>query len=881
MAAFASHRSDPHFTVDDKHIYQHVDTSEGARALRNAPGGVETNRDSAVQIELVGFAHLPKNPKALENLARLCRWIEAVHGIPRVWPSGFPLPAKNGKDPGGHNRDPKTWDTQSGHYGHSHVPENTHWDPGYSGAEVDFIMTAEYSPDGRLISHAAPPQPKTRAGAARGQPVSTMPEHATDAEAPPMHRPGGRRATDATANGRAAAPRRIYNVRADALDFRDRMYVPSLIEVPTERTLADYLLLDVPLLDQGSEGSCTGFALATVANYLLRKRTHVPDLGRVSARMLYDLARRYDEWPGEDYSGSSARGAMKGWNKHGVCAESDYPSATGKGERAPRMDARRTDLAKRRPLGAYFRVNHKDLIAMHAAISEVGILFATATVHDGWNQVKDDGIIPQGEQVLGGHAFAIVAYDEHGFWVQNSWAGWGKGQMGRISYDDWLANGTDVWVARLGAPVTLNRPISFATAHATTSGQSSAYTYADLRPHIISVENEGRLKAGGDYGSTAEEVAAIFEEDIPRLLAQRERKRLLLYAHGGLVGEEAAVQRVSEYRPALLEAGIYPLAFAWHSDYWTSLTNMLQDAVRRRRPEGFLDKAKDFMLDRLDDMIEPLARTLTGKASWTEMKENALLASAPGGAARLIVQHIVDLQQTKGMADLEIHLVGHSAGAIFLAPMVQLLCAEGGIGSGPMRGASGHGLKIASCTLWAPACTTELFKETYFPAIQSKAIRRFTQFSLNDQTEQDDNCANIYNKSLLYLVSHAFEDEARIPGLHDGAPILGMARAVAADPALQAMFAVANAELVLAPNNDPDGSTTASKARHHGDFDDDEATVRSTFARILSAVAGKAGSQHMAETPIVFNPSAQHLAAARVAIDMQTMKSHNPLDRRP
>ena len=36
------------------------------------------------------------------------------------------------------------------------------------------------------------------------------------------------------------------------------------------------------------------------------------------------MARRYDEWPGEDYTGSSARGAMKGWHKHGVCAEAEW-----------------------------------------------------------------------------------------------------------------------------------------------------------------------------------------------------------------------------------------------------------------------------------------------------------------------------------------------------------------------------------------------------------------------------------------------------------------------------------------------------------------------------------------------------------------------------
>jgi hypothetical protein len=659
-------------------------------------------------------------------------------------------------------------------------------------------------------------------------------------------------------------------VRADTLDFRDRMYVPALIEVPTGIPLADYLKVGVPLLDQGSEGACTGYALATVANYLLLKRTHLPDHQPVSPRMLYDLARRYDEWPGEDYSGSSARGAMKGWNKHGVCSEMEYPSAAGVKGSPPRLDAQRTETAKRRPLGAYFRVNHKDLIAMHAAIAEVGVLFATATVHEGWNRAGRDGVIPYSDEVLGGHAFAIVAYDEYGFWVQNSWKNWGKKQMGRISYDDWLENGTDVWVARLGAPVMLTRPISIATAHATTSGQSAAYTYADLRPHIVSVENEGRLKAGGDYGSTLKEVDAIFEEDIPRLLGQFDKKHLLLYAHGGLVDEEAAVQRISEYRSALLSAGIYPLAFVWHSDYWTTVTNMLQDAVRRRRPEGFLDKAKDFMLDRLDDAVEPLARRLSGKASWGEMKENALLASAPGGAANLIVEHVARLKAA--YPELEIHLVGHSAGAIFLAPVVQLLTSSGLIASGPMKGADGAGLKVATCTLWAPACTTSLFKETYFPAILSSGIANYTQYSLTDQAERDDNCANIYRKSLLYLVSHAFENQERIPGQHNGTPILGLAKAVNADPAIRDMFGHGKAQLVLAPNNEPDESISASRARHHGDFDDDLPTVKSTFKRILGAHAGDVVDQRTADTSVVFAHSAHSLMARRVAIDVQTAR---------
>ncbi len=652
------------------------------------------------------------------------------------------------------------------------------------------------------------------------------------------------------------------NARPDTLDFRDLMYTPTLIEVPTHIPLGDYLDYKVPVLDQGREGACTGFGLATVANYLLLRRRVIPDNVPVSARMFYDLARRYDEWPGEDYSGSSARGAMKGWQKHGVCSEAAYPYQAKKGSVRPGLTDERVADASHRPLGAYFRVNHKDLIAMHAAIAEVGALYATATVHEGWGGVAADGIIPQSPAITGGHAFAIVAYDDEGFWLQNSWGPtWGRAGFGRISYDDWLANGTDVWVARLGAPLSLRHSQSTATAHSATAGQSAAYSFADLRPHIVSVGNNGELKPGGDYGSRPEELAQIFEEDIPRVTQGWDRTRVLLYAHGGLVSERAAVQRLAEYRPALLASGVYPLAFIWRTDYWTTITNVLQDAVSRRRPEGVLDAAKDFMLDRLDDALEPLARVFTGKAAWDEMKQNALKAGSAGGAAVLVADHLKALAAR--LRNLEIHLVGHSAGAILHAPVVGLLAERG--------------LKIETCTLWAPACTVALFREAYVPALQKKLIGKLAVYALKDKSEQDDNCARIYNKSLLYLVSNAFEDKERIPLARDGVPILGMEKWFDGD--LRKTFDRFGADLVLAPNTEPGESLDASEARHHGDFDDDQKTVVSTFRRIVAGAAAGAPKPTMpvgAATPgtaparPMFGHTDASIRDRRRQIDVQT-----------
>ncbi|MDY6945023.1 MAG: N-acetylmuramoyl-L-alanine amidase [Pseudomonadota bacterium] len=229
--AFRKNRSDPHFTVDATTIFQHVDTAMGARALRNDAGGVQTNRDGAIQIELVAFAHLPKDTRALINVARLCRWLEATHQIQRDWPSGFPRPAKNGKDPGSHNRDATTWDTKSGHYGHCHVPENTHWDPGYTLDEVNFLMSASFDDSGRVVSERRAAlagvrrAPKAAIAKALKTAKSTMPDHSLvpvgvsaylrDLNlSPPVMRATGRAAT----LKRAATPKKRRAATTQAKD---------------------------------------------------------------------------------------------------------------------------------------------------------------------------------------------------------------------------------------------------------------------------------------------------------------------------------------------------------------------------------------------------------------------------------------------------------------------------------------------------------------------------------------------------------------------------------------------------------------------------------------------------------------------------------------
>lgn len=54
--------------------------------------------------------------------------------------------------------------------------------------------------------------------------------------------------------------------------------------------------------DQGSEGACVGFSVSRMATWLNRKRYDAP--------WLYHKAQKVDEWPGEDYDGTSVRAGL-------------------------------------------------------------------------------------------------------------------------------------------------------------------------------------------------------------------------------------------------------------------------------------------------------------------------------------------------------------------------------------------------------------------------------------------------------------------------------------------------------------------------------------------------------------------------------------------
>lgn len=140
--------SAPHFTVrrgraTKSNIRQHIDTAYSAKALVNRRGGVQTNNAGAIQIEFIGscdrsyarkhglFFTEDADDDDLEALAAVLAWIHEEHGVPLVIDGNLDWPTTNAAYATAPQRlSYAQWNEYRGMLGHTHVPENDHWDPG-------------------------------------------------------------------------------------------------------------------------------------------------------------------------------------------------------------------------------------------------------------------------------------------------------------------------------------------------------------------------------------------------------------------------------------------------------------------------------------------------------------------------------------------------------------------------------------------------------------------------------------------------------------------------------------------------------------------------------------------------------------------------------
>ncbi len=583
----------------------------------------------------------------------------------------------------------------------------------------------------------------------------------------------------------------------DIPDYRDRWYEPTL--APLRSALARPT--DLLILDQGEEGACTGFGLAAVIHRLHQLQGRAT---QVSARMLYEMARRHDEWRGERYEGSSCRGAIKGWYHMGVCTEDSWPSH-GKDHH---LSLARAKEAREHTLGAYYRVR-KNIVDMHAALNEVGAVFVSATVHEGWEpqRVKRaQGRIAPGKNAEGGHAFAVVGYDSEGFFVQNSWGPkWGDGGLALWPYEDWIENVTDAWVVQLALSTPQlysRRKLSPSLAETHAGLGRSAPRRDEIAGHFVHID-DGRFHDTGKYWSTIDDV-----RETAQLVAQSDKyDHIVFYGHGGLNSPDASARRIAAMRDTFKENRVYP----YHFMYDTGLMEELRDIVLGKR--GDAEARVGGLADWTDRFIE-LATRRAGRALWREMKADARDAfSRATSAGTAALGAFLSAFAAPGAKPKQVHLVGHSTGAILHAHLLAALAR------------AKAKLRVRSVSFLAPALHEELFATTVVPHLGGDGgfgVDRLDIYNLSERAERDDHVGQIYRKSLLYLVSRAFEETVDPP-----APILGLAEC--------STRWEAHPSGCLHVHYASQSKSAKSNARGHGDFDNDPATMNAVLRAVLGA----------------------------------------------
>ncbi|MFE5093225.1 peptidoglycan-binding protein [Streptomyces sp. NPDC056638] len=151
--------AEPHILYDPTtdRLGQYGPLNQSARALKN-DGATRTNRTGKVciQIEVLARANTPFTGywKPGPNFLALMRAIRSW-GVPDTWPAG--ALAKVYADNSA-SRSRTTWAGKGGHYGHSNVPGNDHWDPG----NIDRTAIFKAAPVDAPTTPTKPADPSTK-----------------------------------------------------------------------------------------------------------------------------------------------------------------------------------------------------------------------------------------------------------------------------------------------------------------------------------------------------------------------------------------------------------------------------------------------------------------------------------------------------------------------------------------------------------------------------------------------------------------------------------------------------------------------------------------------------------------------------------------------
>ena len=295
--------------------------------------------------------------------------------------------------------------------------------------------------------------------------------------------------------------KRQFDARPDRVDFRDQLLSrpadlagagyphPSVVEsvsgeIRRRRHDSRPRARRAPAPASASPPAVNVSALGSAGSATMREARGRPGSARACST---SWPRLYDEWLGEDYDGSSCRGAMKGWHHHGVCDEAlavwkRFDRAYGGRHRTPHCA----------PLGA--RLSHQQALDRRHAGGDPGGGRDLRLGHRCTRAGGQDLGRAAGDRRDGSRGPAATPSPSSATTPTASSCrtrggrSWGFRGFAVLTYADWVKNGMDAWVAVMGAPVvTRGTAIAVNRDAAATAADNDAWDdgAAGRRPAVL------------------------------------------------------------------------------------------------------------------------------------------------------------------------------------------------------------------------------------------------------------------------------------------------------------------------------------------------------------------------------------------------------------
>lgn len=191
--------------------------------------------------------------------------------------------------------------------------------------------------------------------------------------------------------------------------------------------------------NQGNQNSCVGWATAYALKSYQEKveeRRNLAPNGKVDPKAVFSPAFIYNQINNGRDGGSTFIDALNLLSNHGAVSLADMPYTDRDFRKAPPNHL--INQARRYRIDYWRQVNIRDLKEVKAQLNAGYPVLIGALIDEGFVNTRGNAVWKQSRgQSLGGHAMALVGYDDsrQAFKLINSWGtGWGEKGFGWVDY---------------------------------------------------------------------------------------------------------------------------------------------------------------------------------------------------------------------------------------------------------------------------------------------------------------------------------------------------------------------------------------------------------------------------------------------------------------